>query len=70
MAESKTPCDPKDSASMSKRPLGDVYPYDVDDALTDPDQDEFRRRTFCARVAETNAVRQKPSSLVLGIYGE
>jgi hypothetical protein len=57
-------------AKKDKRQLGDVDPYDVDDALGDPDQDEFRRRTFCARVAETIAARQKSSSLVVGIYGE
>lgn len=57
-------------AKKSERLLGDVDPYDVDDALTDPERDEFRRRTFCARVAETIAARQKPSSLVVGIYGE
>ena len=53
-----------------RRGFGDVDPYAADAALADPEQDEFGRRQFCRRVAETIAARQNAASLCVGIYGE
>lgn len=53
-----------------RRGFGDVDPYAVDAALADPELDEFGRRQFCQRVAETIAARQNAASLCVGIYGE
>ena len=43
--------------------------YSPDDPIRGKDEDRFNRWPFAQRVAETIALREDPSSLVVGIYG-
>jgi len=44
--------------------------YSADNAIRDPDLDEFNRREFSERIARTIAARKESKSLVVGIYGK
>lgn len=43
--------------------------YITDAPVGDPDSDYFKRYPFAKRIAHTVAMRQDPSSIVIGIYG-
>jgi hypothetical protein len=44
--------------------------YSADSPKTNPELDEFNRREFSKRIAQTLSSRQETSSLVVGIYGK
>src|SRR5258706_14162514 len=44
--------------------------YSADNAIKNPDLDEFNRRDFSERIAQTIATRKESKSLVIGIYGK
>lgn len=44
--------------------------YSADNAIKNPDLDEFNRRDFSERIAKTIATRKESKSLVIGIYGK
>lgn len=43
--------------------------YLTDAPIDDPDADQFRRRPFANRIADTITLRTDPTSLVVGLYG-
>ena len=44
--------------------------YSADSPISNPDLDEFNRRGFSERIAQTIAARKETKSLVIGIYGK
>lgn len=44
--------------------------YSADSPIRNPDFDEFNRREFSERIAQTVATRKETKSLVIGIYGK
>ncbi|SRR5258706_2277527 len=44
--------------------------YSADNAIRDPELDEFNRREFSERIARTIVTRKESKSLVIGIYGK
>jgi len=44
--------------------------YSADSPISNPDLDEFNRRGFSERIAQTIAERKETKSLVIGIYGK
>lgn len=60
----------------SKTPLLQEQPeikdeiYSADSPVSNPDLDEFNRREYSERIAQTIAARKETKSLVVGIYGK
>lgn len=52
------------------RELQDSNPFLSDSPVTDPKLDVFKRLPFAARIADTLARRNDPSSIVVLIHGE
>lgn len=44
--------------------------YSADSPIIDPDLDEFNRKEYSERIAQTIAARRETKSLVIGIYGK
>lgn len=44
--------------------------YSADSPISDPDLDEFNRKEYSERIAQTIAARRETKSLVIGIYGK
>ena len=60
----------KENISPLEQPSENTDIYSADNAIKNPDLDEFNRRDFSERIAQTIATRKESKSFVIGIYGK